>query len=207
MTDIDLEISSDVNYEAFLIFGPPGAGKGTISALLTQLAPIFHLSTGDIFRGISPESTIGKLIHSYSSKGHYVPDQVTVKIWQHYVRGLIATNRFDPWSQSLLLDGIPRTVEQAKALDEHISVRKIIFLDVEDEEVLVQRLLGRAQKEGRADDGDVEVIRTRMRVYKEKTEKILQHYDQELIVRVNADQALPAVLHDVLGSVLDVLAI
>ena len=96
-----------------LIFGPPGSGKGTLGKFLSSAGNHFHLSSGDIFRGLSPESPAGQLYHTYASKGLLLPDELTIEIWRHFVDGLIATNRYFPASQLLLLDGIPRTIRQA----------------------------------------------------------------------------------------------
>ena len=74
-------------FRAILIFGPPGSGKGTLGKFLSTAGNHYHLSSGDIFRGLSPESPAGKLFHTYASKGHLVPDEVTIQIWRHYVGG------------------------------------------------------------------------------------------------------------------------
>ncbi len=94
-------------FRSVLIFGPPGSGKGTLGKFLSSAGNHFHLSSGDIFRGLSPESPAGKLYHHYAGKGLLLPDEVTIQIWHHYVNGLIATNRYFPSQQLLLLDGIP----------------------------------------------------------------------------------------------------
>src|SRR5579862_775061 len=112
-------------FDAVFIFGPPGVGKGTLGKFLSTAGNHFHLSSGDIFRGLSPESPAGKLFHAYASKGHLLPDEVTIQIWRHYVGGLIATNRYFPHEQFLLLDGIPRTIKQAQILDKYINVSRI----------------------------------------------------------------------------------
>ena len=95
---------------SILIFGPPGSGKGTLGKSLSSAGNHFHLSSGDIFRGLSPESPAGKVYHNYAGKGLLLPDDTTIQIWHHYVHGLIATNRYFPEQQLLLLDGIPRTL-------------------------------------------------------------------------------------------------
>jgi adenylate kinase len=187
-------------YRTVLIFGPPGAGKGTLGKFLSSAGNHFHLSSGDIFRGLSPESPAGKLYHSYAGKGHLLPDDVTLGIWHHFVEGLIATNRYFPHQQLLLLDGIPRTVAQAQLLESYIHVMHIIFLEVESSEELIKRMKRRALIEKRVDDMDEAILRTRMKVYAEETYRLLQHYPPKLISRFNAGQRPLEVLRDVLSK-------
>lgn len=185
-------------FRSVLIFGPPGAGKGTLGKFLSGAGNHFHLSSGDIFRGISPESPAGKLYHHYASKGLLLPDEVTLQIWHHYVHGLIATNRYFPSQQLLLLDGIPRTLRQAALLEQHVRVERIIVLEIRDPSELVKRLHRRALIEKRTDDMDPQVLHTRMEVYQKETVKLLSHYAPHLISRFQAEQKPLEVLRDVL---------
>ena len=185
-------------FRSVLVFGPPGAGKGTLGKFLSSAGNHFHLSSGDIFRGLSPESPAGQLYHNYAGKGLLLPDEVTVQIWHHYVHGLIATNLYYPHQQLLLLDGIPRTIRQADLLMNYIKIEKIIVLTVQNSEELVKRIQRRALIEKRMDDMDPHVLHTRMEVYERDTYKLLQHYPEELISRFNADQRPLEVLRDVL---------
>src|SRR5579863_6004373 len=100
----------DEPFRSILIFGPPGSGKGTLGKFLSSAGNHFHLSSGDIFRGLSPESPAGVMYHNYAVKGLLLPDEVTIEIWCNFMHGLIATNRYFPHTQLLLLDGIPRTI-------------------------------------------------------------------------------------------------
>lgn len=185
-------------FRSILLFGPPGSGKGTLGKFLSSAGNHCHLSSGDIFRGLSPESPAGTLFHSYASKGHLLPDDVTIHIWKHYVDGLIATNRYFPEQQFLLLDGIPRTPHQANILDKHIKVMHVIVLEIQDTDKLIKRMQRRAQIEGRGDDAQEHVLRTRMEIYQNETFKLLEHYPSALISRFNADQRPLEVLRDVL---------
>jgi len=183
---------------SILIFGPPGSGKGTLGKFLSSAGNHYHLSSGDIFRGLSPESPAGRIFHQYASKGQLVPDEVTIEIWHHYVQGLIATNAYFPHEQFLLLDGVPRTLPQADLIDPYIEVMQIISLEMPNIEGLIDRLKRRAMIERRMDDFDEKILRTRMQVYQDETVKLLNHYQKDLISKFNADQPPLDVLRDVL---------
>ncbi|PIS02800.1 MAG: adenylate kinase [Chlamydiae bacterium CG10_big_fil_rev_8_21_14_0_10_42_34] len=195
----------DAPYRTVLIFGPPGAGKGTLGKFLSSAGNHFHLSSGDIFRGLAPESPAGKLYHKYAGKGLLLPDEVTIQIWHHFVHGLIATNRYFPSQQLLLLDGVPRTLQQAELLKKYIHVEKVIVLKIKHAEALIKRLQRRALIEKRHDDMDPEILRTRMKVYTQETTKALTHYPQSLISEFDADQKPLEVLRDVLVSLTNLL--
>jgi adenylate kinase len=193
-------------FRSILIFGAPGSGKGTMGRFLSAAGNHVHLSSGDIFRGLSPDSPAGQLFHSYASKGHLVPDQVTLTIWHNYVLGLIATNRYFPKEQYLLLDGIPRTLEQAKLLDQYIEPLHVIVLKIDDKQKLVTRMKRRALIEGRHDDTDENVLMTRFKVYEDTTSKLLEHYPKDKITVINADQKPLDVLKDILNNLSCLLA-
>ena len=193
-------------FSSVLIFGPPGSGKGTLGKFLSSAGNHFHLSSGDIFRGLSPESPAGQLYHNYAGKGLLLPDEVTIQIWHHYVHGLIATNRYFPEQQLLLLDGIPRTIRQAGLLEAYIDVKAIIVLEISKVEELIKRIQRRALIEKRLDDMDPEVLRTRMDVYTRDTFKLLKHYPEQLLSRFSADQKPLEVLRDVLVSLSSLLS-
>lgn len=193
-------------FRSVLIFGPPGAGKGTLGKFLSSAGNHFHLSSGDIFRGLSPESPAGKLYHEYAGKGHLLPDEATIEIWHHFVHGLIATNRYFPSQQLLLLDGIPRTLKQAQLLEKYVKVEGIIVLDIPDIDILVKRLQRRALFEKRLDDMDPKILRTRMEVYNRDTMKVLDHYPKDLIYHFDGHQKPLEVLRDILVGLTDLLA-
>lgn len=193
-------------FRSVLIFGAPGSGKGTQGKFLSSAGNHFHLSSGDVFRGLSPESPAGKLYHKYAGKGQLLPDDVTIEIWHHYVLGLIATNQYFPKEQLLLLDGIPRTVKQAEILERYIDVKKIVLLENKDKDTLIQRLRRRALVEKRHDDKDEGVLRKRMEIYEQETFPVIQHYPEALIARFNSDQRPLEVLRDILISLSDLLS-
>lgn len=192
-------------YHAILLFGPPGSGKGTVGKKLAIVTEQFHLSSGEIFRGLSAESPLGKLQKKYSDKGLLVPDEVTVEICLKYIEGLILTNRFFPHKQILILDGFPRTLEQAKLFNDMIGIDHIISLEVANEDVLIDRLEKRALIEGRKDDADRNVLKKRMQVYREQTAEVLSYYPKNKVLTVNGNQTPTEVFRDVLIAIADKL--
>ena len=186
---------------AFLIFGAPGSGKGTVGVKLAAVAAgVKHLSTGDIFRGLSPASENGKLFASYANAGKLVPDEVTVQIFSRYIGGLTNTNKFDPAKDSFLLDGIPRTVAQAELIKNVVSVKHIFVLEILDYSVIIKRLLKRAAVEGRKDDTDEAIVRARIKEYETKTAAVLGAYDSSLITKINGNQEPDEVFRDTLSA-------
>ena len=157
-----------------VLFGPPGAGKGTQSANLIERYDLVHLSTGDIFRyNMKNDTELGQLAKSYIDKGELVPDNVTIQMLESEVNK-------HPEAKGFIFDGFPRTTAQAEALDAYLTGRDtgitwMLALEVEEEE-LRQRLLKRAETSGRADDADPEVIQNRIDVYNRETAPVADYY-------------------------------
>jgi len=193
-------------FKSILIFGPPGSGKGTQGKFLSSAGNHFHLSSGDIFRGLSPESAAGKIYHKYASKGYLVPDEVTIRIWHHFVLGLIATNRYFPNEQYLLLDGVPRTIEQAKLLEQYIEIEAIIVLKAAKQSTLLRRMQRRAMIEKRHDDMDQNVLKKRFEIYNKDTKKVLTYYKGQNIYIFEASKKPLEVLRDILDELCHILA-
>jgi adenylate kinase len=192
-------------FRSILLFGPPGSGKGTLGKILASAGGQYHLSSGDLLRGLSPKSAAGQLFHSYAVKGEFAPDETMIEIWHHYMMGLIATNRYFPEEQFLLLDGLPRTVGQVELTRDHLDVERILVLDVAEEELLA-RLQRRASLENRSDDVDPQVLHRRMEVYRDQTAQILDHYPKEVIEHIDASGTPIQVLREVLIHIGDLLA-
>jgi len=158
-----------------VLFGPPGAGKGTQSAKLIGKYNLIHLSTGDIFRAnIKGETPLGALAKGYIDKGKLVPDEVTIGMLEQEV------NKY-PDAKGFIFDGFPRTKDQAKALDDlletkNTSISLMLALEVEEEE-LRKRLLLRGKESGRADDKDPDVIQKRIDVYNAETFPVKAFYE------------------------------
>lgn len=157
----------------FLIFGPPGSGKGTQSVKLAEKFRLVHLSTGDMLRAeIAAGSELGRKMSSIMAKGELVPDEVVIE--------MIATKIDNTKGfAGFLFDGFPRTVAQTMELEKMLNNRDMkidamLVLDVEHDE-LVKRLIARAELSGRPDDKDPEIIENRISVYKSKTEPIINY--------------------------------
>ncbi|WP_423149703.1 adenylate kinase [Rubrolithibacter danxiaensis] len=167
-----------------VLFGPPGAGKGTQSQKLIDKYQLIHLSTGDILRSeISNGTELGLEAKKLMDEGVLVPDEVVI--------GMIS-NKLDANKEAkgFIFDGFPRTVAQAEALDElltskNAAISGMIALEVDKEE-LHKRLLLRGKDSGRPDDQDPEIIRKRIEEYNSKTAPVANYYkDQEKYTRIN----------------------
>ncbi|WP_396168649.1 adenylate kinase [Flavobacterium sp.] len=160
-----------------VLFGKPGAGKGTQAEFLKEKYNLMHLSTGDIFRfNIKNETALGKLAKTYIDKGDLVPDEVTIKMLEDTVNKNLDVAGF-------LFDGFPRTLAQAIELDTFLDsknwkITATIALEANDE-VLVQRILERGKTSGRSDDQDEEKIRHRYQEYNEKTAPLIEYYKNQ----------------------------
>jgi adenylate kinase len=173
-------------YNCVLLFGAPGVGKGTQGKRLGELEGYLHLATGDIFRSLDRESEFGKQFVHYSSRGELVPDDLTIQLWQDHVQGLVDGGEYDPQRDTLLLDGMPRSVNQANMLDGLIEPKAVLHLVARDIDEMVQRMKKRAETEGRHDDADENVIRNRFDVYARETAPVLEHYDSALVHEIDA---------------------
>ena len=184
-----------------LLCGAPGAGKGTQGKILGSIPGFFHLSCGDVFRTININSAIGQKICEYTSRGDLVPDDITVELWQENMNARTVLNDYKPNDDLLVLDGIPRNVEQAKLLTSHIEVLMLIHLVCADKEKMIERLRRRALKENRADDAREEVISHRWDIYEAETQPLLEFYPSDTIIEVDATRSPSEVLTAVLEKV------
>jgi len=177
-----------------VLFGPPGAGKGTQSARLIETYNLVHLSTGDIFRFNMKEGTeLGNLAKSYIDKGALVPDEVTISMLEAEVNA-------NPNAKGFIFDGFPRTTAQAEALDTFLSskgmeITAMMALEVEEQE-LITRLLERGKSSGRADDQNPDIIKNRIQVYESETAILKDYYSaQNKFVGVEGVGSIESITH------------
>ena len=181
-----------------LLIGPPGSGKGTQGARLAERLGLEHIAAGDLLRAEVDEQTpLGKRAGEYMQRGDLVPDEVILGLLMPKVLAASAANGY-------LLDGVPRSVEQARearTLAERAGARPdaVIYLDVPRAE-LIRRILGRARIEGRADDNE-DTVANRLRVFDEVTEPLVHYYRQQALLHVvDADKDEAAVTEAIITA-------
>ena len=174
-----------------LFVGPPGAGKGTQAARVADKLGIAHVSTGDMFRALDDSTDLGRRVNNIMESGGYVSDEIVIEM-------LEARIAEDDARDGYILDGFPRTVPQAEALDEflgHDGLDAVVLFEIDTDEV-VSRMLER----GRADDTE-ETIRTRLEVYSEQTQPLIGRYEQRgLVRRVDAEGDIEVITERVLAA-------
>ena len=190
-------------YRTILMFGPPGAGKGTWGNVLKQIPGMYHFSSGDMFRALDPSSPMGKMTLESIRDGELVPDEHAIELWRERMKRLVDFGEFNPENQYLILDGLPRTSAQVGMVKGDLDVQVIVALDCPDRDVLVQRLYRRALMEHRADDAKEETILKRFEIYDAMTEGVLTHYAEDLIHVVDVSQPPPRILADISQALVD----
>lgn len=163
-----------------MILGAPGSGKGTQGGLLAEHLGIPQVSTGELLRAaVKDGTTLGRKAGTYMDRGLLVPDEIILCLIQHILDSATA-------KRGVLMDGFPRTIPQAEAVDRMLKAKgakvdRVVLLEVDDQE-LIARLLARAAKEGRSDDNQ-ESIRKRLVVYRKETEPLIAWYERQGVVR------------------------
>jgi adenylate kinase len=190
-----------MKFKTVLLFGPPGAGKGTQGKVLGSIPNFFHMACGDVFRSLTVDSALGRKFLEYSSKGELVPDEYTVQLWRNSIEKKIQAGQFVPERDTLVLDGLPRSVPQAELLQDALNVQAVFALYCPDRRKLVERLQRRALRDNRLDDASLQVIDHRLRLYEIETEPVLNFYGEDFVHRIDATNPPVVVLHDLLSIV------
>ncbi len=181
-------------YPAALIFGIPGAGKGTQGDILKTVPGFYHISSGVVFRQLDKTSEVAQTVRAYIRRGELVPDELTMRIFLSYLEARRESGEFRPENDLLLLDGIPRDVDQARSLAPYIDVKLVLHLMCNDEEAMMQRIRRRAVLENRPDDASEDVTRKRFEVYHQVTVPVLKEYPAEIIRDIDSTQSQAEVL-------------
>jgi adenylate kinase len=196
-------MNPSIKYQTYLLFGAPGSGKGTQGRTLGSIPRFYHCPCGDVFRSMDTRTRVGQAFLEYSSKGQLVPDDITVQLWKAAIDAAVEAHKFKPDIDTLVLDGIPRNVAQAKIMDELIDVKKVFHLSCPDREALFMRLKKRALKDNRLDDANEEVIQRRLATYEQESKPVLQYYSKDRITCIDASEPPAKVLMHILESVND----
>ena len=200
-------------FKSFLVFGPNGIGKGTNAKAAGKLPGYLHFSTGDMFRALVARVKEGKAselelsIDKTMKSGGLVDDQTTVDLARQNLESAVESGSFNPDTDYVLLDGLPRNRKQAEMISEFIDVLCVLHVTA-SREVAVERITGRAKIEGRKDDQDAEAVGKRLDIFFENAADILSYYDpafdgtnefdSEKIRYVDANQRPAKVLRDFL---------
>jgi adenylate kinase len=182
----------------FLLLGAPGAGKGTQGKILGTIPNFFHFACGDAFRNLTIESKLGQVFVEYSSQGKLVPDEPTIELWRREMDASVASGRYNPETDTLVLDGVPRTPRQAEMLKNILDVKAVFYLACSDMNRMVDRLQRRALRENRLDDANLSIIRSRLETYEKETKPVVDYYGKDLVHQIDSSQKPTKVLMDIL---------
>src|ERR1700679_559775 len=195
-----------MKYRTTLLFGAPGSGKGTQGKILGTIPNFYHFSCGEVFRNLTPDSELGKIFLDYSSRGQLVPDEPTIQLWRQNIDGAEHGGRLVPATDTLVLDGIPRNINQAEILRDLLDVRVVFYLSCPVMNKLVARLQRRALRENRLDDANIDVIRQRLETYERETKPVLDFYGPGIVKTIDSTQPQTKVLLNILQDVAGALS-
>ncbi len=187
---------------AILLLGAPGAGKGTMGKILGSIPRFFHCECGNVFRSLDTRTALGQKFVEYSSRGELVPDELTVELWKTQVANWSDMHVYKTDLDYLVLDGIPRNVNQAMMLEQYLTIEQIFHLSCPDRNELARRLRKRALKDNRIDDASEVVIQKRIETYEMETKPILDYFPDALICEIDATKPPVQVLNRVTSVIL-----
>ena len=183
----------DIKRPAIILLGAPGAGKGTQGKILGTIPRFFHCECGNVFRSLDTRTPLGQKFVEYSSRGELVPDELTVELWKTQVGNWSDMHLYKPDIDYLVLDGIPRNVEQAKFIGNFVQVEQIFHLSCPDRTELARRMRKRANEI---------VIQRRIATYEEETKPILDFYPNEIICDIDATKPPVQVINQITSVIL-----
>jgi adenylate kinase len=154
-----------------------------------------------VFRNLRIDNELGRIFVEYSSRGELVPDEATIRLWKQSIKGSQSLGQFNPEKDTLVLDGIPRNVNQAQMLQDSLDVRAVFYLTCSDFNKLVERLQRRALRDNRLDDANLAVIKARLETYDRETKPVLDFYGPHLVHTIDSTQTPVNVLRDILRRI------
>ena len=198
-----MSYASGIKKPALILLGAPGSGKGTQGKTLGSVPRFFHCACGDVFRSLDTRTALGKQFVHYSSRGELVPDELTIELWKAQIDNLADTHIYKPDIDILILDGIPRNVEQARILERYLDVLQVFHLSCPNRNELARRMRKRALKDNRMDDASDRVIDQRIATYEAETKPILEFYSQDRVTNIDATQSPIKVLSEIISRVIE----
>ncbi len=186
---------------AFIILGAPGSGKGTQGKILGSIPRFFHCACGDVFRSLDTRTELGRKFIEFSSRGELVPDELTIELWKAQIDNLADTYLYRPDIDFLVLDGIPRNVEQARLLDQYVEVHHVFHLSCPNRKELARRMRKRAIKDNRIDDANDLVIDHRIATYEGETKPILDYYPADRVTDIDATHSPMEVISEMMDRI------
>lgn len=192
-------------HTAVLLFGPPGSGKGTQGRALGALPTVTHYDMGHRLRHVDGDSALGRRIRSATSTGGLLPDDIVLRLFDADLERLVENGNCGSDDDVLLLDGLPRTPGQAKALGARLDVIGVVELAVDDRLVLVERLRQRGLENGRVDDVDVAVIEERVQRFERESSPVIDRFEPDQVKTVDGSNAPLVVLADVVTALSSLL--
>jgi adenylate kinase len=183
-----------------LLIGAPGSGKGTIGKTLHRMDGFIHVSTGDLIRRASTQNSLGHDGHALMSHGGLITDTVLWNLFDSHLAERLSEESDGAQSQLLVLDGVPRTRDQADELSRRVDVRAVIYLECHNIDILYHRLQHRSMVEARVDDASRSVVYRRLRIFEEETLPVLEAYHRSIVHRIDATMRPAHVLTQVLDG-------
>jgi adenylate kinase len=185
-TDSTMTADTEENagrFRTLLLIGPPAAGKSMLGRILGQVPGFFFVSMGDLLRSVPTEA--GRHILQQQKSGSLVPNDSVISLWAEYMHQHIGQD-FQPACDTLVLDGLPRNVQQAKMLEAHANIERVIHLACNQKDILMGRIRCDRARQARGDDADEVVMQRRFDIYRNQTEPVFQYYAQTPLSTIDA---------------------